>query len=151
MAIETNFPTFTGDESAEEQINALLNYITMLVEQLRYSLSNLDSSNFNAAALGNIKESATDDLRETLVAISARIAQQQLTLGNLQGRMTALEGLSGRVDDLEDSVAGLQESINTLEAGFAVNSSGNPSIGASGKRTDITGDVYINGVLEFSE
>ena len=44
------FPTFTGEESPQEQIRQLQNYLYVVKEQLRYALSNLSEKNLNPTA-----------------------------------------------------------------------------------------------------
>lgn len=51
LYIDTNFPTFTGEENTEEKVTTIQNYMFMLVEQLRYSLHKLDLSNMNQTAV----------------------------------------------------------------------------------------------------
>ena len=51
LYIDTNFPTFTGKESPNDKISTIQNYLFMLVEQLRYTLHNLDTANMNLTAL----------------------------------------------------------------------------------------------------
>ena len=43
-------------KSVEEQLAGIYNYLYMLLEQLRYTLANLDSSNFNTAAFAPIAD-----------------------------------------------------------------------------------------------
>lgn len=43
-------------KSVEEQLSGIYNYLYMLLEQLRYTLSNLDGSNFNTAAFAPIAD-----------------------------------------------------------------------------------------------
>ena len=53
---DTGFPQFTGDESSDAKIDKVMNYLYMLLEQLRYSLNNLDADNFNDTGLREIGE-----------------------------------------------------------------------------------------------
>lgn len=62
LYIDTNFPTFTGEESSEEKITTIQNYMFMLVEQLRYSLHNLDLSNMNKTAVERYETSITEPI-----------------------------------------------------------------------------------------
>ena len=57
LYIDTNFPTFTGEEDTEEKVTTIQNYMFMLVEQLRYSLHNLDLSNMNKTAVDRYETS----------------------------------------------------------------------------------------------
>lgn len=53
---DTGFPQFTGSESNEQKLDKVMNYLYMLLEQLRYTLNNLDSDNFNETGLKEIAE-----------------------------------------------------------------------------------------------
>lgn len=46
LALDTNFPSFTGTETTDQKVDQLYNYTYMLLENLRYTLRNLDGSNF---------------------------------------------------------------------------------------------------------
>ena len=37
LYIDTNFPAFTGEESMEEKVTSIQDYMYLLVEQLRYT------------------------------------------------------------------------------------------------------------------
>ena len=49
LALDTNFPSFTGTETTDQKVDQLYNYTYMLLENLRYTLRNLDGSNLNEA------------------------------------------------------------------------------------------------------
>lgn len=119
LYIDTNFPTFTGEESTKEQIDSMLNYLFILVEQLRYSLANLDASNFNAKGLSDISESSTKDLTEQVVSMQAQINQTNQTVARLAIRVSVQEGMQQRLEDAEDAIQLLQQS--DLEQRDAVN------------------------------
>ena len=119
LYIDTNFPTFTGEESTKEQIDSMLNYLFILVEQLRYSLANLDASNFNAKGLSDISESSTKDLTEQVVSMQAQINQTNQTVAQLAIRVSVQEGMQQRLEDAEGAIQLLQQS--DLEQRAAVN------------------------------
>ena len=48
--VETTFPNGEG-KTTQEQINGVYDYLFVLLEQLRYTLFNLDESNLNQDAL----------------------------------------------------------------------------------------------------
>lgn len=50
LYIDTNFPSFTQKESVNDKVETMQDYLFMLVEQLRYTLHNLDLSNMNKTA-----------------------------------------------------------------------------------------------------
>ena len=53
---DTGFPTFAEGEDSNAKIDKVMNYLYMLLEQLRYSLSNLDADNFNETGLKEIAD-----------------------------------------------------------------------------------------------
>lgn len=106
LYIDTNFPTFTGEESTNEKINTIQNYMYMLVEQLRYSLHNLDLSNMNQTAVKQYENYLTEP-------IYAKIAD---TDGNVTDLQVTAKGLAARVTDAEGNITGLQVTAKGLSA-----------------------------------
>lgn len=82
-----NFPTFDGEETPEEQILSIQDYLFQLREGLQYSLRNLSVENFNAA-----------DLKQ-LTAV-----QQEGLIKQLQKMQTALDGLEQGLKSLAGTV-----------------------------------------------
>ena len=140
-SIETNFPTFTGKESVSEQIAALQNYMFILTEQLKYNLNNLDTNNWNSAALKAFSTDATSDVVKGLEEQAKRLSAVASQVSTLAGRLAdaeqkistnaqSIKGLEGRADALEvahaylesrvlaaeENVADLQEDAARLEA-----------------------------------
>ncbi len=54
--IDTGCPNFSGYEKTEETVEAIQNYLFMLLEELRFLLRNLDADNFNDAGLADFAE-----------------------------------------------------------------------------------------------
>lgn len=115
LYIDTNFPTFTGEESPNEKITTIQNYMYMLVEQLRYSLHNLDLTNMNKTAVERFETSITEPIYGRIEDGEANVAELALTaaalglrLTNAEGDITALtataEGLSLQISDAEDDI-----------------------------------------------
>ena len=52
--LDAAFPDFNGMENTEEKLNAIQNYLFMLMEELRYLLRHLDADNFNDAGLAEL-------------------------------------------------------------------------------------------------
>ena len=89
-ALETGLPSFSGYEETEEKVNALQNYLYMLMEELRYLLRHLDAENFS--------ESGIETLVERVVETAGgSISGQAVTLDTL---MDALYEKYGLVADL---------------------------------------------------
>ena len=51
LTADTTFPTLTQEQSTDEKFEKITSYLYMLLEQLRYSMGNLDKENFNDAGL----------------------------------------------------------------------------------------------------
>lgn len=109
LYIDTNFPTFTGEESSEEKITTIQNYMFMLVEQLRYSLHNLDLSNMNKTAVERYETSITEP-------IYARIEDSEENIADLA--LTA-EGLATQISNAQGQISSLQQTVD----GFALSAS----------------------------
>lgn len=125
LYVDTNFPTFTGEETVSEKVTTIQNYMFMLVEQLRYTLHNLDLSNMNAAAVQNYGETLTEPIYAQLESEEGNIASLAFTaealslrLSDTEGNVTALQttadGLSTRVSSAEGSISVLQQTADSL-------------------------------------
>lgn len=77
LAIDADFPTFTGEEPEKEQIQELTNYLYQLRESLQYSLQNLSKSNFNAAALNDLTSEATQGIEKMIKQLDDAIIALQ--------------------------------------------------------------------------
>lgn len=122
LAIDSNFPTFTGEEPVEEQIRELVNYLYQLRESLQYSLQNLSAENFNVTALDQMNEDAQKKLVEQLQKMANELSTVKSNVDTLMGRLSVVDNLSGRMTDVEADVAALQtwsayqeEAVGNLE------------------------------------
>lgn len=91
LAIDTNFPTFTGEEPAEEQIRGLVNYLYQLQESLQYSLQNLSKENFNATALDQLTKEASQEIVGQMQKIWNTLNQLNQEIKALRGRLSESE------------------------------------------------------------
>ena len=106
LYIDTNFPSFTQKESNGEKIETMQDYLFMLVEQLRYTLRNLDLKNMNKAAMNGFLQ----NIREP---IYAKIEDTNKNVNELS--ITA-KGLSARISNAEGSITQLGATANGLAA-----------------------------------
>lgn len=122
-SIETNFPTFTGNEKVEDKLAALHNYMHILTQQLKYNLSNLGAENWNTSALRQLTKDTSDEvaaaIASELESIAKRYEQLNANISALTGRMNGAEGeiarLEERTDQLEGNVKSAQEDISWLD------------------------------------
>lgn len=120
LYIDTNFPTFTGEESANEKISTIQNYMYMLVEQLRYSLHNLDLRNMNQTAVKQYESYLTEPIYAKIEDTDGNVADLQVTAKGLAGRITDAEGningLQITAKGLSAQISNAQGDITTLQA-----------------------------------
>ena len=174
LSIDSNFPSFTGEESPEQQIRALHNYLFQLREGLQYSLQNLTADNFNTAALQNLTDAQKNEVTTQLAKVYTQLNQMAAEIDRLSSRVSGTENLSGRVTEverkvdglqvvvtgvgglqertqaLEDAVTnegGLQQQLEKITGAVQVAEDGSTSVGSEGKLLHLVGQIYINGVL----
>lgn len=121
--IENSFPAFREGESPMETVKKIHDYLYLLINQLKYTLQNLDTENWNAAALQVFSEGATKDVTDQARKLAAQMSQLSGSLNALSGRMSetgnritknetaisylenSASDITGRVGDLEQDVA----------------------------------------------
>ena len=80
---DVGFPRFTGLEPTEQKIEQILNYLYMLREQLRYSLSHIGEENFSDASLAELTETITSPIDAILTDEAGSISALQQTVNSL--------------------------------------------------------------------
>lgn len=127
LYIDTNFPSFTQKESASDKIETMQDYLFMLVEQLRYTLHNLDLSNMNKTAADEFVKQITDPIYGEIKDAEGNITQVALVakglaarIGDAEGNITQLQataqGLSASISNLNGSVTNLTADVNGIRA-----------------------------------
>lgn len=127
LSADTQFPNFAGQESPAEQIRTIRNYLYMLLEQLRYTLNNLDAGNFNTEGLKEIQDAISQPILKQLSDTDGNLAELQVTAAGLASRVSSNEGdisqleqtaqgLSSRIGDAEGNISSLQQTANGLSS-----------------------------------
>lgn len=149
LYIDTNFPSFTQKESVNDKVETMQDYLFMLVEQLRYTLHNLDLSNMNKTAADEFVKQITDPIYGEIKDAEGNITQVALVaegletrIGDAEGNITQLQatakGLSASVSNLNGSVTNLTADVNGIRAQVS------GKIGASEAQTLI--DQSLDGI-----
>ena len=60
--LDTGYPNFSGYEKTSEKVDAIQNYLFMLLEELRFLLRNLDLDNFNEQGIKDLANAAAEAL-----------------------------------------------------------------------------------------
>jgi predicted nucleic acid-binding Zn-ribbon protein len=127
LYIDTNFPSFTQKESASDKIETMQDYLFMLVEQLRYTLHNLDLSNMNKTAADGFVKQITDPIYGEIKDAEGNITQLQATaqglsarIGNAEGNITRLgataDGLAAEIRNVKGDITSLGARADGLAA-----------------------------------
>ena len=137
------FPQLTSGKSTEQQLSEVLNYLFMLREQLRYSLSNLGVENINPASFDEIANIITEPVYVQLKDAEGNTASLMAEVDSLSSRLTDTEGnvssliqtttcLTSRVQDAEGNISTLQQTSVSMSSTIS---------SLSGEVTEITQTV----------
>lgn len=147
---DSSFPWNTA-KSNEEKFKSIESYLYMLLEQLRYTLANLESGNFSDSGLNELGNIITKPITLRIKGDEERISELQITAEGLATRVTNAEGditelsqtadsLASRVTDAEGNISTLQQTASGLST-RVTNAEGNISTlqqTASGLSTRVT-------------
>jgi hypothetical protein len=107
--VETTFPNGEG-KTTQEQINGVYDYLFVLLEQLRYTLFNLDESNLNQNALSEFIKNISEPIYAKIEDTDKNVNELSITAKGLAARISDAEGgiteISATVDGLQTSVSG---------------------------------------------
>lgn len=161
---DTMFPNLR-EGTADEKIEKIGSYLYMLLEQLRYSMGNLDAKNFNESGLDELAGLITEPVYLRLEDEEGRLSELSVTAEGLSSRITSLDGtvseisqtangLSSRVSELDGAVSEISQTVNgiTLEVTNGEQSSTlrllSNGVQLSSDTIQFTGDVVFASGLE---
>lgn len=124
--VETTFPNGEGKDT-QEQINGVYDYLFVLLEQLRYTLFNLDGSNINQNALSEFIKNISEPIYAKIADTDKNVNEISITakglaarIGDAEGNITQLQataqGLSASISNLNGSVTNLTADVNGIRA-----------------------------------
>lgn len=167
--VDSSFPTFSVDEKSGDKITKLVDYMKILVEALQYQLENLDTANWNTAALETFQTDTTEDVEARVTALAQNLASLTNEVTRISGELSSTEGRVQRLEEdtgylqkdmeearadiesLEEQMAAAQEGIDelkeTLDGTVDKDESGNVTLGNQGKDLFLVGSIYVNGKL----
>ena len=116
LRADTGLSTLGAGGTADEKIERITDYLYMLLEQLRYTLSNLQVENFNEAELDDLIDTITEPIYVSLENESENVAKLSLTADRLVSRMSSAEG---DLSELGQTAASLISRISTAEGGLS--------------------------------
>lgn len=125
LSADAGFPRLTSDVPMEERMNRVKDYLFVLLEQLRYILSNLSAENFNDAALKEIEEAMTGPIRNTVTDLAGNVSTLEQTAAGLTSTVSDLSGdvstlqqtatsLTSRITDAEGDISEVTQTANKI-------------------------------------
>lgn len=78
MFADSSFPVIGSGEDPKQSVKKVMNYLYMLLEQLRYTLQNLEPGNFNEAEMGDYFKKLTADVVVAQTVISNTVITNEL-------------------------------------------------------------------------
>lgn len=130
--VETTFPNGEGKDT-QEQINGVYDYLFVLLEQLRYTLFNLDESNLNQNALSEFIKNISEPIYAKIEDTDKNVNELSITAKGLAGRIGDAEG---NITQLQATATGLQASISNLNGSVT-----NLTADVNGLRTTVSGKI----------
>ena len=105
-AADASFPQLTEKQSTDEKIEKIQSYLYMLLESLRFQLSNIEKENFNDTAFEEISDIITEPV----------YAQVSDVEGNVTSLGLKADGLSVLIQNAEGEISTLQQTAKSLSS-----------------------------------
>ena len=115
LYMDAKFPNFEGEISTEDKLDQLQNYLYLLVEQMRYTTQNLDTTNMNQTALAGWEEALTSPIYAQIEGVGERVTRLSVTADGLTATAARQEE---SITQLEDTVAGQGGQLSGLSQHF---------------------------------
>ena len=120
LYMDSKFSDFNGDISTDEKLEQLQNYLYMLVEQMRYTTQNLDTTNMNQTALNSWEAAITKPLYLMLEGEGERLTQLSVTADGLtamvQSQQQQVQEVKDAQEDAQNALEGLDQSVQEISS-----------------------------------
>lgn len=117
-AADASFPQLTEKQSTDEKIEKIQSYLYMLLESLRFQLSNIEKENFNDTAFEEISDIITKPVYAQISDVEGNVTSLALKADGLSLQIQNAEGdistLVSRADILANQMTDAQGNISTL-------------------------------------
>ena len=116
QTLDTAFPKIDEHQTTEENLNQVVNYLYMLLENLRYTLGNLGEDNFNDAELDSIAKLIQEPIWARIEDGEGRIHTLNVTAENL---LSQINGINGNISTLQQTAETLSSRITTADGNIS--------------------------------
>lgn len=117
-AADASFPQLTEKQSTDEKIEKIQSYLYMLLESLRFQLSNIEKENFNDTAFEEISDIITEPVYAQISDVKGNVTSLGLTADGLSLQIQNANGeiatLVSRADILASQMTDAEGDISTL-------------------------------------
>lgn len=117
--VETTFPNGEG-KNTQEQIEGIYDYLFVLLEQLRYTLFNLDDSNVNPNAMSDFIKNIREPIYAKIEDTNKNVNELSITAEGLSAEIANAKGditqLGARADGLAAEIKNAKGDITQLGA-----------------------------------
>ena len=162
QTLDTAFPKIDDHQTTEENFNQVVNYLYMLLENLRYTLGNLGEDNFNDAELDSIGKLITEPVWARIADNDGNIHTLNVTAQNLLSQVSDLDGnisslqqtagtLSSKVSNVEGSVSTLTQTVNGFSLSVSNGTSSSTIKLMSGSTVISSKSISFSGMVTFSD
>lgn len=117
----------------QEQINGVYDYLFVLLEQLRYTLFNLDGSNINQNALSEFIKDISEPIYAKIADTDENVNEISITAKGLDARLSDAEG---NITQIDTTAKGLQVSVSNLDGAIT-----NIKTDVNGLRATVSGKI----------
>lgn len=118
FAADASFPQLTEKQSTDEKIEKIQSYLYMLLESLRFQLSNVEKENFNDTAFEEISDIITEPVYAQLSDTNGNVTSLALKADGLSVQIQSAEGnintLTSKAEQLTTQIQSAEGSISTL-------------------------------------
>lgn len=154
---DAHFPHLSGD--LQQNQKRTLNYLVMLKEDLSHILRNLDETNFNEAALNNIKEPIYARIKNTEKGLETQLALTAAGLGlridNAEGQISSLAAtatsLTVQMADANGNISALQQTVDGFTLAVSNGESSSRIQLKSGGVVISSQTIFFSGTVLYSD
>ena len=144
LAADVLFPHLTPEQSTDEKFTVVTDYLYMLLEQLRYTLANLGTENFNETELSRFSEIIAEPVYMQLQDVNGKVTDLSVTAEGLVSRVSGAEGNISILAQTADKINWLVAS-GTSASNFTMTSR---AISLVSESINLTGYVTFASLLD---
>ena len=141
LFFDTNLPQYSDETPTKQMVKDVHGYLFQLLEQLRYTLYNLDTGNWNETALKRFTGEITEPVYARITDTEGHLSELQLEADNL----------TVRISDSENNLSALQVKVNSITLGVTNGETSSFFQLKAGETILSSGEIKITGMVTFTD